>query len=90
MIKKTLAAATILAVTACNSLDPYAEKWPLIAIADTRSRAIEVMGAAPSTVNGIEIPLVRVEQLAWKSPANQRVYIITTVMDRVAAKTVVQ
>ena len=89
MIKKTLAAVTIFAVTACNSLDPYVEAWPLIAIADTRSRAIEIMGE-PSSVNGLEIPLVRVEQLAWKSPANQRVYMITIILDRVAAKTVVQ
>lgn len=87
MISKKLVAATIFTVTACNSLDPYVEQWPLVKIADTRSQAIAVMGS-PSSVNSIEIPLVQVEQLSWKSPANQRVYIITIVMDRVAAKSV--
>ena len=89
MIKKSWVGAIILSAVACNNLDPYAEKWPQIEIADSRSRAIEVMGS-PTTVNSIEVPLVRAEQLTWKSSANQRVYILTIVMNRVAAKTIVQ
>jgi len=87
--KLALIVLAVFLITACNNLDPYAQAWSNIDIADTRSKAIDIMGQ-PNSLSMLELPLVSFEQLVWKSPANQRVYIITIIFDRVAAKTVVQ
>lgn len=89
MVKRTLIAAMVVALSACNGLDPYADKFQnQLAIGDSRNRAVEVMGP-PSTVNSLEVPLLQLEQLAWKS-ANGRVYVIHTAAGRVVSKSVIQ
>lgn len=89
MMKKTLIAAAVVALSACNGLDPYADKFHnQLAIGDSRSHAVEVLGP-PSTVNSVEVPLLHLEQLAWKS-ANGRVYVVHTVADRVVSKSIIQ
>ena len=88
-MNKLLAVVTVMVLTGCNNLDPYAEKFGSVEVGDSRERVVELMGQ-PSVVNSIEVPLVRAEQLTWKSPANARVYTVRLVMDRVATKGVTQ
>ena len=77
------------APSVCNGLDPYADKFQnQLAIGDSRNRAVELMGP-PSTVKSLEVPLLQLEQLAWKA-ANCRVYLIHTAAGRVVSKTIVQ
>jgi len=82
-------AITVALLAACGGSDPYAEKFAShLAIGDSRSHAVEVMGL-PSTVSSIEVPLLRLEQIAWKT-TNGRVYVIHIAMDRVISKSVIQ
>lgn len=85
-LQRSLLAATILFVTACASYDPYAAKFPLVGLGDNRARVIEVMGQPPDSVNSVEVPLVKAEQLSWRSPGKGRLYLVLMVMDRTAAK----
>ncbi len=84
-----LAAVMIVALSACDSLDRYAEKFKAVAIGDSSASVIEALGT-PDSLTSIEVPLFKAEQLAWRSRANGRVYTIVTVVDRVAGKTVIQ
>lgn len=88
-MRKMLIAAMLVALSACNGLDPYADKFQnQLSIGDSRNRAVEVMGP-PSTVNSLEVPLLQLEQLAWKS-ASGHVYVVHAVAGRVVSKSVIQ
>ena len=75
----------LLFLTACSQLDPYAAKFPQLAIGDDRTRVIGVMGQ-PDSVNSVEVPLLTAEQLVWRAPGRGRVYVVTVIMDRAVAK----
>ncbi|MBO3706115.1 MAG: hypothetical protein J5X21_06865 [Candidatus Accumulibacter sp.] len=77
--------AAILLVTACIGHDPYITKFPQIALGDNRVRVIDLMGQ-PDSVNSVEVPLLRAEQLAWRAHGKGRIYLVLIVMDRTAAK----
>ena len=79
----------VMLLAACAGGDPYADKFQnQLSIGDSRSRAVEVMGP-PSTVNSLEVPLIHVEQLSWKS-VNGRVYIVDVAAGHVVSKSIVQ
>ena len=81
---------TVLALlVACNSLDPYAEKFQQLSVGDTRARAVELMGPA-SAENSFQIALVSASQLTWRSQVNARSYTIHVVSDRIVTKFAVQ
>ena len=82
----SLAAAALLA--GCNPLDPYAAHWRLFAVGDSRVTVESAMGT-PSSVYAIEVPLVSVQQSAWRALSG-RVYLVHFAMDRVLAKTVIE
>lgn len=52
-MKKMMAVVTVVVVTGCNNLDPYAEKFGSFEVGDSRERVVEVMGE-PSAVKSIE------------------------------------
>jgi len=81
----TVLALALLFLTACSQLDPYAAKYPQLAIGDDRARVIGVMGQ-PDSVNSVEVPLLKAEQLVWRAPGRGRVYVVTVIMDRAVAK----
>lgn len=85
ILQRPLLAATILLVTACVGHDPYATKYPQVALGDNRTRVIDVMGQ-PDSINSVEVPLLKAEQLAWRAPNKGRVYLVLMVMDRATAK----
>lgn len=83
-------ALLVLLMAGCEKTDPYVEKFQTqIAIGDSRSHVIEVMGTSPNSLSSIELPLIRVEQLVWKAP-NGHIYIIHTVMNKVLSKSAIQ
>ncbi|HRD48450.1 MAG: hypothetical protein JNK95_12625 [Candidatus Competibacter sp.] len=83
----------VLAATGCNDLpaklDLYEKPFAAIAIGDNRDRLIKMMGL-PSSINSLAIPMVQLEELIWKSPANLRIYSVFIAQDRVAMKRVIQ
>lgn len=85
ILQRSLLAAIILLVTACAGYDPYATKYPQVALGDSRTRVIDVMGQ-PDSINSVEVPLLKAEQLAWRAPNRGRVYIVLIVMDHATAK----
>lgn len=88
-MNKMITVAVLMTLAGCNNFDPYAERFGNVQVGDSRERVVQVMGE-PSAVNSIEVPLVRAEQLTWKSPANARVYTVRLAMDRVATKSITQ
>lgn len=92
MILKTLryfaAFAFAMTLQGCSAPDPYAEQWQRVQIGDSRADAVKALGM-PSAVNALEVPLVKFEQLAWRSPLDGRLYLMVTVLDRVAAKSII-
>lgn len=84
-LQRVVVAVTLLLVTACSQIDPFADKFQQVGLGDSRSRVVAVMGR-PESVNSVEIPLIKAEQMAWRAPMKGRVYIILIVMDHVAAK----
>jgi hypothetical protein len=78
------AAAMCLAVAGCGVVDPYADDFKRIELGDTRGRAIELMGK-PRSVASVELPMLTLETLTWKTPTG-RVYLIFTARDHVLAK----
>ncbi len=78
-------ALAFLLLPACSQLDPYAAKYPQVGIGDDRARVISLMGQ-PDSVNSVEVPLLKAEQLVWRAPGKGRLYIVTVVMDRTVAK----
>ncbi len=92
-MKKTLAGLlVVLSMTACNQtveLDKYAKPFQLqVSIGDHRSQVILAMGQ-PDSVQSLEVPLVKMETMTWKSYAGGHVYIVHVAMGRVVAKTVI-
>lgn len=88
-IQGLLIAALLLSLAACDAFDPYGEKFNAISIGKSRTEVIAALGE-PDSVANIDWPLVKIEQLAWHSRINGRVYTVITVLDRVAGKTVIQ
>jgi len=84
-----LMAGMIVALPSCSPIDLYGEKFNAIAIGDSRASVIATLGE-PDFLASIEGPLVKFEQLAWRSRLSGRVYTIVTVLDRVAGKTIIQ
>jgi hypothetical protein len=66
-------------------MDPYAGKYPQVGIGDDRARVISLMGQ-PDSVNSVEVPLLKADQLIWRAPGRGRVYVVTVIMDRAVAK----
>lgn len=85
ILQRLSIAATILLVTACIGHDPYITKFPQIALGDNHLHVIDLMGQ-PDSVNSVEVPLLKAEQLAWRAPVKGRTYLVLMVMDRTAAK----
>lgn len=85
ILPRLLLAATILLVTACAGRDPYATKYAQVALGDNRTRVIDVMGQ-PDSIDSVEVPWLKAEQLAWRAPYKGRVYLVLMVMDRATAK----
>lgn len=79
----------LLLVVACTFPDPYFDSFAQVAIGDSRTKAIDLLGT-PTSVNSIEMPLLRLEHLMWRSKLNDRVYVLFVAMDRVAGKTILQ
>lgn len=86
MPKYTVFVISMMLAVACGQLDPYTAKFPQVGLGDNRARVIDVMGRSPDTVNSVEVPLLKAEQLAWRAPGTGRVYLVLMVMDRTAAK----
>lgn len=80
---------SIATLSGCGWLDPYPSKFDQIAIGEARTKAVEVLGE-PASVNSIEVPLVKIEQLAWRAPFGSRVYIVHTALGYVVSKSVIQ
>lgn len=89
--KSRLAIAFFLfmVVAACDRFDTYSEKFQTIAIGDSRSSAVQVLGE-PLSTSKVEAPLINVEQLAWRSHMSNKVYIVHTVMDRIVTKSIIE
>lgn len=84
-VQRAVLTTVLLLAAACGQFDPYAMKFPQIGIGDNRARVIELMGQ-PDSVNSVEVPLLKVEQLAWRAPGKGRIYLTLMVMDCTAAK----
>ncbi len=85
-----LAVVVLASLAGCNLLDPYSDKFVQVAIGDSRARLVSVMGSPPASVSSVELPLVQVEQLAWRSRTNARVYLSHVFMGRVVSKIVIE
>lgn len=86
MLRRMFLGMAVLLVTACVGYDPYVTKFPQIALGDNRARVIDLMGQQPDSVYSVEVPLLKAEQLAWRTPGKGRIYLVLVVMDRTAAK----
>lgn len=84
---KTASLAVALALTACNPMDPYGGRWADLKVGDSRAVAHQILGA-PSSVQAIEIPLMKLEQAAWRT-ATGRVYLVHFALDHVVVKTII-
>lgn len=89
LIQGLFIAALLLSLAACDAFDPYPEKFNAIGVGKSRAEVIAALGE-PDSVANIEWPLIKIEQLAWHSRINGRVYTVITVLDRVTGKTVIQ
>lgn len=89
LLKRVFAVAVFAALIACNSFDLYAEKFDTISIGNSSASVIAILGT-PDSIDSIEGPLIKFEQMAWRSRISGRVYTIVTVLDRVAGKTIIQ
>lgn len=81
--------AFALTLGACNSMDSIADRFDKVSIGDSRSSVIAALGS-PSSANTLEVPMVRLDSMAWKSQANGKVYLVLVALDRVVAKTAIQ
>ena len=78
-----------LMLVGCDRLDPYASKFEQIEIGAERAEVVDRLGP-PSSVNSIEIPMMKIEQLAWRAPLGSRVYLVHTALGYVVSKSIVQ
>jgi hypothetical protein len=83
----TLTAALLL--SACTPSDPYFDKFTQIAVGDPRQLALDLLGP-PTSANSVELAMLRLEELMWRSPVNDRLYVLFIVADRVAGKSALQ
>ena len=87
-MRKVLLLPTLLTLaSACSQLDQHSDAWRRVAIGDTREAVQQVMGA-PQSQQSIELPLVQLEQLAWRSYSG-RVYLVHFAMGHALTKVVV-
>jgi hypothetical protein len=88
-LNRLLVGTIIAALSACSAFDLYGEKFKTIAIGNSTVSVIATLGE-PDFISSIEWPLIKIEQLAWRSRISGRVYTVVTVLDRVAGKTIIQ
>jgi hypothetical protein len=84
-----LVAGMIVVLFACDSLDSNTEKFNAISIGDSRESVIAALGE-PDSLASIEMPIMKLEQMAWHSSSSGRVYTVFSVLDRVVGKTIIQ
>jgi hypothetical protein len=86
----TAACALALAagLSGCQGVDPYAKPWQLVELGQSHDSVLGVMGT-PSSSNVMELPLIKVEQTAWKTITG-RVYLASFVLDRAVAKVIIE
>lgn len=87
-LRRMAIAATLLITAACTQLDPYAEQFPRVAIGDSRVSIIGLLGE-PTSVNSIEVPFIKIEQLAWRPVGSRRVYFAYIFLGRVITKWII-
>jgi hypothetical protein len=75
----------LLLVTACGRSDPYSTKFPQVGLGDDRARVIALMGP-PASVNSMEVPFLKAEQLVWRAPGSGRIYTVIVSLDRTVSK----
>lgn len=69
----------------CVNAERYERQFAEIGVGNSRTRVVSLMGE-PTYANGVELPLVAVEQLAWRSPPRGRTYVVLLAQDRVVLK----
>jgi hypothetical protein len=74
---------------ACGALDPYVDKFERVSVGDPRARVISSMGA-PTASSSLQVPMVSLEGMTWRSPMSNKLYLVLIAMDRVVAKTAIQ
>jgi hypothetical protein len=75
------------ALSACQMMDQHAQSWSQLRVGDSRQQAVLLLGE-PSKVTALEVPLVSIEQCAWKAIGG-RTYIAHFAMNHLVAKSVI-
>jgi hypothetical protein len=83
--RKAILASIALPISACHQLDTIAGKWNDIVVGTSKSSAITSLGN-PTSIYSIELPILRLDHMAWKSLSNGRIYIAICFLDRVVSK----
>lgn len=89
MLRRSLVVGMVASsLAACDAFDQYAVGFARVAIGDSRSHVEAILGR-PNYIGTIEVPMVRIDSLAWKSYASGHTYLVFIVVDRVVAKSAV-
>ena len=87
MKKLLLPFGLVCAVGGCALLDQYSDAWRRVGIGDSRDQVVQVMGQ-PGTQRSIELPLIQLEQMTWRSLGG-KVYLMHFAFGRAVTKVVV-
>ena len=68
-------------------MDPHRVAWLRVGIGDSREAVLQLMGP-PRSQQSIELPLVQLDQMAWRSVTG-RVYLMHFALGRAVTKVVV-
>lgn len=79
----------VVMLGACSTFDTLASKFEKVAVGDSRASVVQTMGT-PEHSNTLEVPMVRLDTMAWKSALSGKVYLVLIALDRVVAKTAIQ
>ena len=87
-MKKRLLLLTLLsAAGACSQMDSHRAAWQRVGIGDSREAVLQQMGS-PHSQQSIELPLLQLDQMAWRSVTG-RVYLMHFALGRAVTKVVV-
>ena len=87
---KLIGSATVLvaALSGCTAPEAYEQRFAGVAIGATRAELLERMKTPPDDRSRLDLPLVSVEQLTWKSRLDGRRYVAQLALDHVVGKSV--
>ena len=86
LISRGILVALVMLCSACNWIDPYNDRFPLLRLGDSRSKVVAIMNSEPDSMSYMEIAGIRAERMSWHARPFGATYVVDCVAEHLVTK----